>query len=97
LKLAQWTVRARYPDVPFISTAQLADWSSDSNRRAPVLLDVRAEDEFSVSHLPNTVREVPPEVIPSDRPIVAYCSIGWRSAKSVRRLAQNGHTHVLNH
>ncbi len=96
LKLAQWTVRARFSDVRFISTAQLADWLSDTNRKAPVLLDVRTEDEFNVSHLPNAVREVRPEAIASGRPVVAYCSIGWRSAESVRRLVQDGHTNVFN-
>jgi rhodanese-related sulfurtransferase len=96
LKLAQWTVRARFPDVRIISTTQLADWLSDTNREAPVLLDVRTEDEFNVSHLPNAVREVPPEAISSGKPIVAYCSIGWRSAESVRRLVHDGHTNVFN-
>lgn len=96
LVLAKWTVRARFPDVRSISTTQLAGWLSDTNREAPVLLDARTEDEFNVSHLPNAVREVPPEVISSGKPIVAYCSIGWRSAEAVRRLVQTGHTNVLN-
>jgi sterol desaturase/sphingolipid hydroxylase (fatty acid hydroxylase superfamily)/rhodanese-related sulfurtransferase len=96
LKLAQWTVRARFPDVPFISTAQLTDWLADSHREPPVLLDARTEDEFNVSHLPNAVREVPPEAIASGKPIVAYCSIGWRSAEAVRHLVQDGHTNVFN-
>ncbi len=96
LKLAQWSVRTRFPDVRFISTAQLADWLSDTNRATPVLLDTRTKDEFIVSHLPNAVRQVPPEAIASGKPIVAYCSIGWRSAESVRRLVQDGHTNVFN-
>lgn len=96
LILAKWTVRARFPDVRSISTAQLAGWLADTNRVVPVLLDVRTEDEFNVSHLPNAVREVPPEAISSGKPIVAYCSIGWRSAEAVRRLVQDGHTNVLN-
>lgn len=96
LKLAQWTVQARFPDVHSISTTQLADWLADSHREPPVLLDVRTEDEFNVSHLPNAVCEVSPEVIASCKPIVAYCSIGWRSAESVRRLVQDGHTNVFN-
>lgn len=96
LRLAQWSVRARFPDVRFISTAQLAGWLSDTNREAPVLLDARTEVEFNVSHLPNAVREVPPEALTSGKPIVAYCSIGWRSAETVRRLVQDGHTNVFN-
>ena len=96
LTLAQWSVRTRFPDVRSISTAQLADWLADPRRAPPVLLDVRTEDEFNISHLPNAVREVPPETIASGRAIVAYCSIGWRSAESVQRLVQDGHTNVLN-
>ena len=96
LQLAQWTVRARFPDVRFISTTQLTDWLADFHREPPVLLEVRTEAEFNVSHLPNAVREVPPEAIASGKPIVAYCSIGWRSAEAVRRLVQDGHTNVFN-
>jgi sterol desaturase/sphingolipid hydroxylase (fatty acid hydroxylase superfamily)/rhodanese-related sulfurtransferase len=96
LILAKWTVRARFPDVRQISTVQLSDWLADSRREAPVLLDARTEDEFNVSHLPNAVREVPPEAIASGKPVVAYCSIGWRSAEAVRRLVETGHTNVLN-
>ena len=94
--LAKWTFRARFLDVRFISTAQLADWLSDTNREAPILLDARTEAEFNVSHLPNAVRDIPPEAIASGKPVVAYCSIGWRSAEAVRRLVQDGHTNVFN-
>ena len=96
LILAKWTVRARFPDVRQVSTVQLSDWLADSHRETPVLLDVRTEDEFNVSHLPNAVREVPSAAIASGKPVVAYCSIGWRSAAAVRRLVKDGHTNVFN-
>ena len=96
LILAKWTVRARFPDVSQISTVQLSDWLADSRRETPVLLDVRTEDEFNVSHLPNAVREVPPEAIASGKPVVAYCSIGWRSSETARQLSRTGFTNVFN-
>ena len=73
LKLAEWKVRAHFPEVRRVSTAQLADWLADPHRETPVLLDTRTEDEFSISHLPNAVREVPPDAIASGKPVVTYC------------------------
>ena len=96
LILAKWTVRARFPDVRQISTVQLTDWLTDPRRESPVLFDARTEDEFNVSHLPNAVREVPPEAIASGKPVVAYCSIGWRSSETARQLSRTGFTNVFN-
>lgn len=44
-------VRAKYPSVHQISTDKLAAWLADTSRPAPILLDVRTEVEFAVSHL----------------------------------------------
>ena len=96
LILAEWNVRAHFPDVPHISTRQLADWLADPRREPPVLLDARTVEEFNVSHLPNAMREVPPGVIASGRPVVAYCSIGWRSAETTRQMTRAGTTNVFN-
>lgn len=96
LFLAKWTIRARFPDVRQLSTAQLAEWLNDSRRAPPVLLDARTEDEFNVSHLPNGVREMPPGALAAGRPVVAYCSIGWRSSAAARELSRAGFTNVFN-
>ncbi len=96
------TIRATYPDVRHVSTDSLAAWQV-SSASAPLLLDVRAEDEFAVSHLQNA-RRIDPDTrdfamlqnLPPDTPIVTYCSVGYRSAAMAARLAEAGFINVVN-
>ncbi len=72
----------------------------DSLRVPPVLLDVRQPEEYAVSHLPGAVRVDPDasaEVLrdtlaafDADRPVVLYCSVGYRSARLAERLETAG-------
>ncbi len=84
-------------DVPLISVDSL------TRMREPVLLDSRERLEFEISHLPGAVRVEPGEKPPSwldtlarDRPIVVYCSVGYRSEKFARSLRASGFTEVSN-
>ncbi len=69
----------------------------------PLLLDVREPHEYAVSHLP-AARNLPPGAdpasvladVPRDRPVVVYCSVGWRSADMARRMAAAGFSDVTN-
>ncbi|TDN36692.1 rhodanese-like domain-containing protein [Hymenobacter sp. UV11] len=83
--------------VPFVSVAQL------KSQPAPVLLDTRAPEEFSVSHLRGakwvgydkfSLAEV--QDIPKNTPIVVYCSVGVRSEKIGAKLQAAGFTNVRN-
>lgn len=96
LFLAKWTVRARFPEVQQISTSQLSEWLADSRRENPILLDARTADEFDVSHLPHALHELPGGALASGRPVVVYCSIGWRSSVTARELMHAGFTNVSN-
>lgn len=94
-------VRAAHPDVRFVSTDSLAAWLDAAPR--PVLLDVRTEDEFAVSHLDGALRVDPDlrdvtalDTLGFDRPIVTYCSIGYRSAALAEKLQAAGFTNVAN-
>jgi len=96
-------VRTRFADVPHLSTAQLADWLADTQRPAPLLLDVRSAEEYAVSHLPDACRVDPDSCaddvmgnLPTDRPWVLYCSVGYRSSHLAQRLMQAGATEVAN-
>lgn len=99
--LLKRTLRGKFHDVDWITTPQLAEWLTDKQRPAPVLLDVRTPAEWNVSHLANA-RRVDPEAtaqeaagdLPKDAPIVAYCSVGYRSGVVARRLRAAGFTHV---
>jgi rhodanese-related sulfurtransferase len=98
------TVRTKFPRVPQLTTAQLAAWLADTNRPRPVLLDVRPQSEFAISHLPGA-RQVDPNARPADirrllptpqAPVVVYCSVGWRSSALGERLIKDGLTNVAN-
>ena len=101
--ILEQSLRHRFPKVKWITTAQLADWLADKQRPAPVLLDVRTEEEWNVSHL-SGARWVDPkapveEVIsgmPKDTPIVTYCAVGYRSGALATKLREAGFTNVWN-
>lgn len=99
----QQGISAAYPDVPRVSTDSLAAWLDADSTRPPVLLDVRQAEEYAVSHLPGAIRVdpdggVPPalDTLARDTPIVAYCSVGYRSSDLASRLVEAGYTNVAN-
>ena len=96
-------VRVRFPDVPQLSTQELSAWLQDGRKPRPVLLDVRTKAEFDVSHLPGA-RRVDPDAKTADvapmlekgRPVVTYCSVGYRSSAMADRLRKAGVPQVSN-
>lgn len=72
-----------------------------------MVLDTRTPEEFAVSHLPGArfvkfgITEALfgprlPINLPTDRPIVVYCTIGWRSGKVTQALEARGVKRVFN-
>lgn len=96
LAAVQAEVRRAYPDVPTIKTVELQAMLSGPVEGRPVVLDVRAVEEFSVSHLPGAVRDTGDDAIlpPEPTPIVLYCSVGVRSSIRARELMQSGRRNV---
>lgn len=96
-------IRERFPEVRQLEVEQLDAWLRDSGRPAPVLFDVRREEEFRVSHLTGARRldpganppELPPDV-DTTTPIVLYCSVGYRSSRMAQRLQDLGYSEVWN-
>lgn len=88
-------------DVPSADTDTIAARLEEPE--PPLLFDVRTAEEYAVSHLP-AARHLAPDADPRaalgdvspDRPIVVYCSVGWRSADMARRLAAAGFRDVTN-
>jgi rhodanese-related sulfurtransferase len=101
--LLKKSLRHRFPKVEWISTQELADLLADKSRPAPLLLDVRTPEEWSVSHLPGA-RRVDPNAsvesvtagLPKETPIVTYCAVGYRSGDMATRLRAAGFTNVRN-
>ncbi|MEO6788387.1 MAG: rhodanese-like domain-containing protein, partial [Chthoniobacteraceae bacterium] len=96
-------VRRRFPDVSHLSPTSLDAWLRDTQRAAPQIVDARSEEEFEVSHLASA-RRVDPEstasaalsALDAERPIVIYCSAGYRGATLARRLQTAGRREVWN-
>lgn len=96
-------IAENYPRVAGISTEELARRLEDAGRTKPVLIDVRAREEFAVSRLPGAVwaeTEAQQRAVldrqPADRPVVFYCSVGWRSARAADRWRRAGRARVFN-
>ena len=45
-----------FPEVPTITTKELALWMNDSDRTQPIILDARSASEFKVSHLRGAIQ-----------------------------------------
>lgn len=96
-------VRSRFPGVPQLQTSELAVWLADPHREPPLLLDVRTEPEYKVSHLAGAIRVDPSagrnqlaRFLQLPRPVVVYCSVGYRSSELATRLRAAGQTNVAN-
>lgn len=96
-------VRKRFPEVSQLQSSELAAWLGDVNRPQPVLLDVREAEEYEVSHLPGAKNVKPnaktaeiKSIVATGRPVVVYCSVGYRSSALAQRLAKGGLTNVFN-
>ena len=94
-------IRHDFPNLDRITTAELAAWLADKQRTAPLLLDVRTRAEFDVSRLKGA-QHVEPDALASsltvskDRPIVTYCSVGYRSGAFAEKLRAAGYSEVKN-
>ena len=102
-------VRERYPEVPQLSPealrAALGEASSEEagSPAAPLVLDIREPKEFAVSHLPGA-RLAPDlesalEILQGEeksRPVVVYCSVGYRSSGLAEELRERGFSDVKN-
>lgn len=96
------TVR-KFPDVQWVTGAELARWREDAGRTPPLLIDARTQVEYQVSHLRDAVRvDALRPVIrvlkgrALNEPLVTYGSVGYRGARLAHWLATQGFTNVRN-
>lgn len=94
-------IEDEFPSVKFITVDTLfARYQTDFNL-LPLIIDVREEAEFAVSHLATaknllTGEEISSLVPDRDQPIVVYCSVGYRSAAVAAELESLGYRNVKN-
>jgi rhodanese-related sulfurtransferase len=96
-------VRETYPAVKQIGTAELAAQLARGPSDAPVLIDTRTAPEFAVSHIASarhaeTLEQARAIVAaaPPGRPVVLYCSVGYRSSALADKLVRAGMPNVAN-
>ena len=84
--------------VPFMSVEKLKE-----NKSEYILLDARAKEEYEVSHIPGAVwigpdsyEEQDFSALDKSKPIVVYCSVGYRSQLAGKELQGFGFPRVYN-
>ncbi|HEY1097076.1 MAG TPA: rhodanese-like domain-containing protein [Alphaproteobacteria bacterium] len=84
--------------LPALTVEELADKLEGTD--APVLLDVRENNEFAVCSLPGAVHIPVGQIVerigelPKDKPIAVYCHHGGRSARITGYLLAQGYQAV---
>ena len=89
-------IKASYPSVTHLNLAQARARLGDA-----VFVDVRDAEEFEVSRIPGAIHIADPETLTryaesSGKPLVLYCSVGYRSAEMAKHLQNAGVTAVEN-
>lgn len=96
-------IEVAHPDVRRVTTDSLSAWMNTVSVPQPLLLDIRTPEEYAVSHLNGAIRIDPEtddfgalDTLDRDAPIVAYCSVGFRSSATASKLQAAGFTNVTN-
>jgi len=96
-------IQRDWPEVPQMSTRELAQRMAAKNGATPLLIDVRTREEYEVSHLPGAIWAQTPSQIASamraasdQKPIVLYCSVGVRSSRAAAKLMESRRANVFN-
>jgi rhodanese-related sulfurtransferase len=102
LKKIKTIAREAYPAVPQLSTEVLWEWMQGSDGPSLFVVDVRAPEEFAVSHLRGAINiQIPDQIaravtrrVPSKT--ILYCSVGFRSSRLAHLVAQRGVSNIFN-
>ncbi len=102
-EVIQRKTAARFPEVKWIPTGELATWQADTGQPQPILVDARTPTEFAISHLPGALPIDPyrPSLRslknpPTQTAIVVYSSAGYRGARVASWLTKQGYGTVVN-
>jgi rhodanese-related sulfurtransferase len=94
-------VKARFSSVRSVTPAELVAWKGDPNRPPALLVDVRPEAEFTLSHIDGAVWIDPaaPDLsvianVPKNNPVVVYDAAGTIGAAMAQALQGAGYTRV---
>lgn len=93
LNALETELQSSFPNIGHLSGAELSQWSAEN--KDIILIDVREEEEYAVSHIDGALRidpkasasEVAKRIgsITSGKDVVFYCSVGVRSSQLADR------------
>ncbi|XP_028400685.1 adenylyltransferase and sulfurtransferase UBA4-like [Dendronephthya gigantea] len=101
MRVALFGIRKTFPNVKQLQTKDLDEFIVGNKYKNLILLDVREQDEYEVSHLPNAIRVEPDEAVDQVMTkikekledisnyhvrVVCYCSVGYRSSAMAQKL-----------
>jgi rhodanese-related sulfurtransferase len=96
-------IQRDWPEVPQMSTRELAQRMAANSGATPLLIDVRTREEYEVNHLPGAIWAETPRQIASamrtasdQKPVVLYCSVGVRSSRVAAKLMESRRANVFN-
>lgn len=95
-------IRQEFPTVTQMSIAELESRQQATVPGKLLIVDVRAPEEFAVSHLQGAVNLEDADAIlnlaqqQQVEQIILYCSVGYRSARMAQMLEQQGWAAVVN-
>ncbi|MBL4727927.1 MAG: rhodanese-like domain-containing protein [Gammaproteobacteria bacterium] len=98
-------IEREFPGVQTVSTDVLLARYKAAGTQLPIIVDVREDGGFRVSHLGDALHLESAEAISKviadrglskDTEIIVYCSVGYRSASVAADLQKRGFTQVLN-
>lgn len=92
-------IRNKFSDVEHIDINQFVD--ATENKDAVLIIDVRAPEEYAVSHIPGALNITDPSKIAdlakaSDKDVIVYCSVGYRSAIVAQEILDSSDIEVAN-
>lgn len=92
-------LKQKFPEVQTISVDELKE--SLENKDKLILIDVRTPREFASSHIFGAInieeaQQIKESKIPENEMIVAYCSVGYRSAIFLEELKKLGYHELYN-
>lgn len=105
MQWAKKVIHKRFPDVLGISPQELNAWLEEPDREGPppLIIDVRTAEEQEVSTLrgarcvaPDDSADTVLAGVAADRPVVLYCTGGFRGAAMAQRLMEAGRADVTN-
>jgi len=91
-------IRKKFPDAPVIKVAEL----EKKDLKDYLILDCRTKREFETSHIKGALHSEKLDTakrnlkLQKGRPVVVYCSVGYRSGKMVEALVKDGAKNVSN-